>query len=468
MQLAILIAVICALAQDESTAAEPVGGALWRAALTLAGALVAPLAAALGSLRLLRGLARDDGPSPAECERVWSRIQSLVLGMWLAIVAATMYGLQWPRVVRTDWSLGAWPLVDEILILLPVLLPLVLYWSVLHRLQIAAQDALLRTGGARAGGASRPQSRLAAFLWQNARHHLALVVLPALIVIGLQESLTRIWPTLATNSWWIYPPMLAAMLALMPVALRSIWRTSPLPSGPLRERLVAICRAQRVGVREILVWHTDGQIANAAVAGVLRGLRYVFLTDGLLARLSPAEVEAVLRHELGHITRCHMLLRMLVLALPLVMWMAVKQAFPGFIHPLGERLAAAGWSESMQISLLVPAGLAAYAILVVGRYSRWLEHDADLATCVWPGGQVDRAAAESFARALIKIVGRSRESRWSLWLHPSTLSRIAMLGQAIADPAWAARYRRRLTLVAAGIIALYGLSSIILVAYASR
>jgi Zn-dependent protease with chaperone function len=222
--------------------------------------------------------------------------------------------------------------------------------------------------------------------------------------------------------------------------------------------LVAICRAQRVGVREILVWHTDGQIANAAVAGVLRGLRYVFLSDGLLARLSPAEVEAVLRHELGHITRRHMLLRMLVLALPLVLWMAAKQALPGLVNSLGERLALAGWSESMQISLLVPAGLAAYAILVVGRYSRWLEHDADLAICVWPGGQTDRAAAESFARALIKIVGRGRESRWSLWLHPSALSRIAVLGQAIADPAWAARYRRRLALVAALLVALYAIS----------
>jgi len=462
VQLAILIAVICALAQGESTPAEPVGGALWRAALTLAGALVAPLAAALGSLRLMRGLARDDVPSPADCERVWSRIQALVLGMWLAIVAATMYVLQWPQVVRIDWSLGTWPLVDEMLILLPVLLPLVLFWSVMHRLQVAAQNAL-----ARASGASRPQSSLAAFLWQNARHHLALVVLPALVVIGLQESLTRVWPQLVTNSWWIHPPMLAAMLVLMPVALRSIWRTSPLPAGPLRDRLVAICRAQHVGVRDILVWHTDGQIANAAVAGVLRGLRYVFLTDGLLSRLSPAEVEAVLRHELGHITRRHMLLRMLVLALPLVLWIAAKQTYPALFDSLGERLAFAGLSESLQVSLLVPTALAAYVILVVGRYSRWLEHDADLATCVWPGGQVDRAAAESFARALIKIVGRGRESRWSLWLHPSALSRIAILGQAIADPAWPARYRRRLTWVAAIMVTLYVTSTAALVVLAN-
>ena len=110
--------------------------------------------------------------------------------------------------------------------------------------------------------------------------------------------------------------------------------------------------------------------------------------------------------------------------------------------------------------------MAAYAIFVVGRYSQWLEHDADLATCVWPGGQVDRAAAESFARALIKIVGRGRESRWSQWLHPSALSRIAILGQAIADPAWPTRYRRRLSWVAAIMVALYVTSTAALVVLA--
>ncbi|MCI0360620.1 MAG: M48 family metallopeptidase [Planctomycetaceae bacterium] len=459
MQLAILIAVICALAQGESSACLPVGGALWRAALTLAGALIAPLAAALGSLKLIRGLARDDRPSPDQCERIWSRIQAIAIGLWLAVVAATMYLIEWPRVVRSDWSLAAWPLVDEILILLPVLVPLVLFWTVMHRLQSAALRYF-----AHVSGASRPRARLAAFLLQNARHYLALVLLPALVVIGLQETVGSIWPRFS-DGWWLYVPVLAAMLILLPMALRSIWQTSPLPDGPLRERLVAICRAQRVGVREILVWHTDGQIANAAVAGVLRGLRYVFLTDALLARLSPAEIEAVLRHELGHITRRHMLLRMLVLALPLVVWLAARQAFPGILDSLSHRLAFAGVSQSLQMSLLVPLALGAYAVLVVGTYSRWLEHDADLATCIWPGGQVDRAAAESFVRALIKIIGPLRESRWSLWLHPSAWSRVAVLARAIADPSWASRYRRRLALFAIAVAACY-LATLVLVALA--
>ena len=103
MQLAILIAVICALAQGETSTSEPIGGALWRAGLTLAGALIAPLAAALASRQLLRDLARDQRPCPEYCERVWSGVQSTAIGLWLAIVAATMYVLKWPQVVRSDW-----------------------------------------------------------------------------------------------------------------------------------------------------------------------------------------------------------------------------------------------------------------------------------------------------------------------------------------------------------------------------
>lgn len=459
MQLAILIAVILALAQSDLSAAEPVGGALWRTALTLAGALLAPLAAALGAIRILRELARDERANPARCERIWSRIQSTALVLWLATVAATMYLLKWPQVVRTDWALAAWPLANELLILAPVLLPLVLFWCVMYRLHTAAERSFGRGAGPRS-----PQSGLAAYLWQNARHHLALVVLPALAVIGWQESLALVWPRVGSGGWWLYVPVLAGMLVLLPVALRRVWRTSPLPAGALRERLAAICRAQRAGVREILVWHTGSQVANAAVAGVLRGLRYVLLTDGLLARLSPAEVEAVLRHELGHIAGRHMLWRMLVLALPLAWWMAARQAIPDYLDGLSLGLSAIGVSQQLQMSLVVPLALAVYAIAVVGTYSRWLEHDADLATCVWPGGQVDRAAAESFARALIKIAGHGRESLWSLWLHPSTLSRMAVLAGAIADPPSAARYRRRLAWAAALVVALYLVAAVVLVA----
>ena len=458
MQLAILVAVICALSQGEA-AGEPAGHALWRAALTLAGTLVAPLAAAVGSLQLLREI--SGGQSLRErCEARWARLQGVVVFLWLAMVAATMYLVEWPRVVRSDWALGAWPLVDELLVLTPVVAPLLLLWTAFYRLQWTAQAAL-----ARQVGAAPPRSRIWSNLWMHVRHDLGLVLAPALIVIAAQESLLWWWPqALApSNAWWLYVPLLGAMLLFMPVAVRLVWRTTPLAAGPLRERLVALCRQERAGVREILVWNTAGHSANAAVAGLVRGLRYVFLTDALLARLTDDQVAAVVRHELGHVRGRHLPLRLLVLAWPLAVWMAASHAFPAATAAIGTGLAQCGIPAALQMSLLLPAGLAAYAMVVVGRYSRWLEHEADLATCVSLSGVVDPAAADDFELALRKVAGSGRESRLVQWLHPAAADRIGFLRAVALDPRLATQFRRRLCLAAIVIVAAYIAAALLLV-----
>jgi STE24 endopeptidase len=366
------------------------------------------------------------------------------------MVAITMYVLQWPAIVRSEWNLGRWPLVDEIVILLPAIVPLVLLWAVMFRLQSRAAVA---TG-------NRLQGGLTAHLWQNARQQLALIVLPPLVFIGMHETAAMVWPAAEQNGElaWINVPLLGGMLVFLPLALARIWRTSPLPAGELRNRLVRLCREQRLGVRNILVWHTQGMAANAAVAGVVRGLRYVFLTDRLLARLTADEVAAVVRHELGHVAGRHMLWRMLLMALPLAIWLAIQSILPenanSALHAMdASAIAAVAWA----------IGWLAYAVLIVARYSRWLEHEADLATCIAQDGTVDRAAAECFARALVKIVGRGRSSRWAHWLHPPLEERLAVLALAIADPQAAVRFRRRLWWVAVSILAAYAIVAIVLV-----
>ncbi|MEX2173518.1 MAG: M48 family metallopeptidase [Pirellulaceae bacterium] len=451
MQLAILVAVVGALAQGESSSDGPVGGAFWRVLLTLGGVLVAPLVAALGSEPLVRGLRTNSPLTLARCERHWPRLQAIAVTCWLAIVAATLYLVEWPRVVRGNWSLGSLPLVDELFVLLPVVLPLVLFWGVASRLHTAASRAL---AGARGAESTTPS--LAGYVWLQVRQQLGLILGPPLVVIGVQEVVALSWPDVATqHAWWLYVPLLAAMLLLMPLVLRRLWPTSPLPAGPLREQLIAICRQQHAGVRDVVVWHTGAHVANAAVAGMFRGLRYVFLTDGLLARLSPDEVAAVLRHELGHIARRHLPLRLAVLVLPLVIWLAISANLPTDADRVSQTLAGWGCPKAMQLSVVLPAGLALYVIVVVGQYSRWLEHEADLAACTRPDGTLDSAAAQCFGRALVKVVGRSRESRFVRWLHPPLFERLAFLALAVGEPAAAGRFCRRLRVVAWGVFALY-------------
>ena len=81
-----------------------------------------------------------------------------------------------------------------------------------------------------------------------------------------------------------------------------------------------------VRCRDFKIWQTDRQVLNAAVAGLLPSMRYVFVTDALLLYLRDDEMEAVIAHELGHVRRRHLLLRLLLLSLPL--WIAANfQAF---------------------------------------------------------------------------------------------------------------------------------------------
>ena len=113
---------------------------------------------------------------------------------------------------------------------------------------------------------------------------------------------------------------LGALTIAFPHLLSRIWKTSTLPDSPLRARLTSLTSRMGVRCRDFKIWQTDRQVLNAAVAGLLPSVRYVFVTDALLLYLRDDEMEAVIAHELGHVRRRHLLLRLLLLGLPL--WIA--------------------------------------------------------------------------------------------------------------------------------------------------
>lgn len=450
MQLAILAAVLTALAQADNGALPPVSGLAWRLLLVATSIFVAPLAALVGSQRLLRRFERLDD---CEISEDWlSRLQSAVIVLWLAAVAVLLFVAQWPQIVRGNWALAGWPLVDELAILAPVIAPLLLLWAVLYRLERAGQVAAFHERGL-----TPPPAQLVQYLWQNARFHLGLVLLPALVVIGGNELLVAAKIDLGATStaWWFGLPLVLIMLVLMPVILRRMWPTSPLPAGLLRDELLAICASRHARVREILLWHTGGCVANAAVVGMSRWLRYVLLTDGLITRLSTAQIAAVLRHELGHIRRRHLPLRLALLALPLVWWLALATAWPE-IEPAAEQaFAAIGIPHSLLAAAIVPLAMLAYAVVAVGWYSRLLEHEADLEACTAESGTIATQMLDDFRSALTTLIGPGRESLAARWLHPSLHARLAFLDRAAHESQFACRYQARLRWIALAISLLY-------------
>lgn len=122
--------------------------------------------------------------------------------------------------------------------------------------------------------------------------------------------------------WWLYSWLVwlgfnLLMLWLYPTVIAPVFnKFSPLQNDALTERINALMA--RCGFTSSGLFVMDGSRrsahGNAYFTGFGKAKRIVFF-DTLLASLSPAEIEAVLAHELGHFHHRHVLKRFVVLAM---------------------------------------------------------------------------------------------------------------------------------------------------------
>jgi len=232
--------------------------------------------------------------------------------------------------------------------------------------------------------------------------------------------------------------LVVTLSLLGPVVLEPLFnRFSPLPPGPLRDRVLAMAVGMGVPVSDVLVADASRRTTkvNAYVSGLGR-TRRVVLYDTLAERAGEDEVALVLAHELAHVRHRDVLWGTLggagavavgvvgaglLLGLP-----AVRDAFG--VSGLGDPLAAPA-----VVLLATIAGLAAAP--VASLVSRWSEARADWAALEVSG---DAATAVAVERRL------ALENRADLhpnrllvaWFssHPPTMARIAQARL------WAARY----------------------------
>lgn len=112
---------------------------------------------------------------------------------------------------------------------------------------------------------------------------------------------------LAPRWWWAFGAAGAAALIVvlsfvLPVVVEPIFnRFTPMPAGPLRTELLALADRDGVPVTDVLV--ADASRRTRAVNAYVSGLgptRRIVVYDTLLSEATPAEVVAVVAHELGH------------------------------------------------------------------------------------------------------------------------------------------------------------------------
>ncbi len=423
MQFLLILAVVAALVISEGCPDQPVAGAGFRLLIASAGMILVAAFAMVVSGVTARRIRRDFGRRFVAMRR-FAGLRRVHAVLWLTVAGGILCWLDWAQVVRFNWHLDRAFLLDDLLILAPVLLPMVLSWAAFYEVDHALSD------GSR--GQSVEANTRRQYLGVHLRHYLGILMLPVLGLLALQDGAELISPGILDSRYGslVYGPPIIAMFVLFPVLLRNVWNTWPLIEGPLRDRLESTADRAGFGVREILVWHTGCMIMNAAVAGFVRPLRYVFLTDGLLTQLTDEEIEVVFGHELGHVRHHHMAFRVMAMIAPVSLWVLIRRAFPESGAVVEELFQAGGVAMQLPAGMITLALVAIYVLIVFGSYSRMLESQADLFGCrVLASGSADQARG-TFISALEKLAAASGIDRNARsWQHSSIARRVDFLNR---------------------------------------
>ena len=229
------------------------------------------------------------------------------------------------------------------------------------------------------------------------------------IVVGLPLLAFVLWIMGAAGRlWWL--GAWAAWMAIVLVAqvLVPTWiaplfnRFEELKDASLAERIRALMA--RAGLAANGLFVMDGSRrsahANAYFTGFGKARRVVFF-DTLLARLAPAEVEAVLAHELGHFKLRHVTKRIAAMAaltlafFALLGWLSTRT---WFFTGLGvdPNLGAPNDALALLLMLLMAPVFTVFATPFFSRWSRRDEFEADAYACV-------EASGTDLASALLKL-----------------------------------------------------------------
>jgi STE24 endopeptidase len=182
------------------------------------------------------------------------------------------------------------------------------------------------------------------------------------VAMGLPLAAAVLWVMGSTGGlWWLWAWGLlmafqALLMVIYPTVIAPLFnRFVPLPDQGLRERVQALMT--RCGFKAKGLFVMDGSRrsahGNAYFTGLGAAKRVVFF-DTLLQRLSHAEVEAVLAHELGHFHHKHISKRlalMAVISFAALAFLGYVSSMPWFYTGLGVTPNAAVANDALALTL---------------------------------------------------------------------------------------------------------------------
>jgi Zn-dependent protease with chaperone function len=441
-------------------------GVCWAFLLTWFALLIVVLAGFLASQKTRRRLRFDPQARERVLER-YSRFRFYHLLALFIVYGLSLYVLGWGWAVKYMCTIARpefLPAINddnglllpaaELLLLAPLLVSLVLSWTCFYDAERALYDSAHPLTGL------RPFWSRSDYVGFHIRQNLAMVLVPVFMLIVMQGA-HRVYPALFSSDWFqiLSLTMLLVLIACLPWLLRLILGLHSMPAGELRDRLMAAGRRLNFRCSDIMLWNTRNGVANALVVGLLPSLRYVVLSDRLLADLTADEVEAVFGHEAGHVKHHHMLyylgflfLSLFVLATAFDRWVVAEQVSRYWLPPL------------------LVGSLGAYIFVFFGFLSRRCERQADIHGCrAVSCGRPDCADHDSgplpttgaglcptgirtFVHALEKVaalngISRSKPGWLQSWQHSTIDRRVKFLQEMLADPTLEPRFQRRVGIV---------------------
>lgn len=239
------------------------------------------------------------GPARARSDAYFEGGYWLIL--WNALVAVALYGL----LLVTGWSARLRAMAERVtsrrwlvpaiygLLFTLVTFALFLPWSIYTGFVREAQYGLINQSfGAWMGDQAKALG-------------LSLVINP-LAFMAIYAVIRRV------RAWWavasaITVAFIALGVLIAPVFIAPLFNSyTEMPAGPLRDRIVAVARANDISAQHIYVSDASRQTKriSANVSGLGPTIR-ITLNDNLLERTTPDEVVAVMGHEMGHYVLHH-------------------------------------------------------------------------------------------------------------------------------------------------------------------
>jgi STE24 endopeptidase len=255
------------------------------------------------------------------------------------------------------------------------------------------------------------------------------VILVPLLVI-LYAVLRR-----APRTWWVWGAVTTfvafnVVAVVAPVYILPLFNEYRALSHPeLREDILRMARANGVPADEVYQFDASRQSKriSANVSGLFGTMR-VSLNDNLLERCTPAEVRAVMGHEIGHYALNHVYEGMVFFGVVLVAGFGfLRWTFAAANRRLGERFGVRGIEDEAGLPLVVAllSVFFFFASPFTNSYTRMNEAEADIF------GLNASGEADGFAEVALKL-GEYRKldpgpiEEWILFDHPSGRARIGM------------------------------------------